>query len=158
MVHLWIPEISVTEKILRAAVVYVFLLAAFRLAGKRQVGEMTPFDLIVLLIISNIVQNAMIGKDNSLGGGLIGAGTILILNYVLVELTFRSKKFRQFTEASPAVLIHNGKVLNKNLKKERVTLDELLAALRKNGVLEPSQARYAILEENGEVSVVPFKK
>ena len=78
--HLWIPDISIAEKLIRSVVTYAFLLTAFRLVGKRQVGQMTPFDLVVLLIISNVVQNALIGNDDSLGGGLLGAATILVLN------------------------------------------------------------------------------
>lgn len=155
MAHFWIPEIPVLEKILRPAVIYFFLVIAFRLFGKRQVGELTPFDLIVLLIISNIVQNGMIGADNSVGGALIGASTVLFINYVLIELTYRSKKIRRVLEDSPTILIHNGAILRRNLDKERVTPEELQAALRKHGVLEPSQVRYAILEEGGDISVVP---
>ena len=77
--RLWLPDIPLVEKVVRSVVVYVFLLAAFRLVGKRQLGQMTPFDLVVLLVISNVVQNALIGNDNSLGGGLVGATTILVL-------------------------------------------------------------------------------
>ena len=86
MLNIFIPEISIGEKVLRSVVVYLFLLVAFRFTGKRQVGQLTPFDLVVLLIISNVVQNAVIGNDNSLGGGLIGAVTILALNYVVIEV------------------------------------------------------------------------
>src|SRR5574337_2043035 len=94
MWQLFIPEISIAEKILRSGVVYLFLLLAFRFTGKRQVGQLTPFDLVVLLIISNVVQNAVIGPDNSLGGGLLGALVILLLNWAVVEIAFRSKRAR----------------------------------------------------------------
>ena len=90
--HLWIPDIPVAEKLLRSVVVYAFLLASFRVLGKRQLGQMTPFDLVVLLIISNVVQNALIGNDNSLGGGLLGAAAILALNSLVAWVTFRSSK------------------------------------------------------------------
>ena len=83
MLQIFIPEISIAEKVLRSVVVYLFLLVAFRFTGKRQVGQLTPFDLVVLLIISNVIQNAVIGPDNSLGGGLLGAVTILGLNYAV---------------------------------------------------------------------------
>jgi len=152
---LFIPEISVAEKVLRSGVVYLFLLLAFRFIGKRQVGQLTPFDLVVLLIISNVVQNAVIGNDVSLGGGLIGAVTILALNYGVTEVTYRSKRARRLLEAQPTLLIHNGRILQENLRRERITLDELLAALRRNGLVEPAQARFAILEENGAISVIP---
>lgn len=156
MWKLFIPEISIAEKMLRSGVVYLFLLLAFRFTGKRQVGQLTPFDLVVLLIISNVVQNAVIGNDNSLGGGFIGAVTILALNYGVTEVTYRSKRARRLLEAPPTILIHNGRILQENLRRERITLDELLAALRRNGLVEPAQARYAVLEENGGISVIPW--
>ena len=155
MVNIFVPEISIVEKMLRSVVVYLFVLVAFRFTGKRQVGQLTPFDLIVLLIISNVVQNAVIGPDNSLGGGLIGASTILALNYGIVELAYRSKRARRLLEGHPTLLIHNGRLLQDNLRRERVTFEELLVALRRNGVLDPAHVRVAVLEENGGISVIP---
>ena len=122
--HLWIPDIPVAEKLLRSVVVYGFLLASFRVLGKRQLGQMTPFDLVVLLIISNVVQNALIGNDNSLGGGLLGAAAILALN---------SKE---------------------NLDRERLSLSEFHAALRREGVVTVSEVRYVLLEQDGHLSVI----
>lgn len=151
----FLPEISISQKLLRSAAVYVFLLLAFRLTGKRQVGQLTPYDLIVLLIISNVLQNAAIGKDDSLGGGLLGAVTILALNWVVTEITYRSKRARRILEAEPTMLIHNGRVLRDNLARERVTIEDLLAALRRNGLVEPDEVRFAVLEDNGAISVVP---
>ena len=155
MLKIFIPEISIAEKVLRSIVVYLFLLAAFRFTGKRQVGQLTPFDLVVLLIISNVVQNAVIGNDNSLGGGMIGAAVILALNYGVVDVSYRSKRLRRLLEAQPTLLIHNGRILHDNLKRERITLDDLHAALRRNGVVEADQVRVAVLEENGAISVIP---
>ncbi|MBI4638862.1 MAG: DUF421 domain-containing protein [Candidatus Rokubacteria bacterium] len=155
MFDIWVPEISVLEKVLRSVVVYLFMLAAFRFTGKRQVGQLTPFDLVVLLIISNVVQNAVIGPDNSLGGGLIGAAVILALNGALVEAAYRSKWLRRVLEAEPTLLIHNGRILAENMRRERVTLEELHAALRRSGIVEPGQVRFAVLEESGAISVVP---
>jgi uncharacterized membrane protein YcaP (DUF421 family) len=155
MPSIWLHEISVWEKVFRSLVVYVFLLAAFRIMGKRQVGQLTPFDLVVLLIISNVVQNAIIGPDNSLGGGLLGAGVVFLANYVVVELTFRSKRARRLLEATPTLLVHNGRILHQNLTSERVTLDDLNAALRRSGVTDVEQVRVAVLEENGGISVIP---
>jgi uncharacterized membrane protein YcaP (DUF421 family) len=152
------PEIAVVEKIFRAAAIYVFLLLAFRLTGKRQIGQLTPFDLVVLLVISNIVQNAMIGNDNSLGGGLIGATTILVLNWGVVEVTFRFKRVRRLLEARPTVLIHDGRILHDRLKAERITMDDLEAALRRGGIADPTRVRFAVLEESGGISVVPYSK
>src|SRR5262245_16569378 len=155
MPSIWLPEISVWEKVFRSLVVYVFLLGAFRIMGKRQVGQLTSFDLVVLLIISNVVQNAIIGPDNSLGGGLLGAGVVFLANYVVVELTFRSKRARRLLEATPTLLVHNGRILHQNLTRERVTLDDLNAALRRSGVTDVEQVRVAVLEENGAISVIP---
>ncbi len=155
MPPLWAPEIAVWEKILRSVVIYLFLLLAFRFTGKRQVGQLTPFDLVVLLVISNVVQNAVIGPDNSLGGGVLGAVVILALNWVVVELTYRSKRLRRVLEATPTLLIHNGRVLHDNLGRERLTLDDLHAALRRAGVADFEHVRVAVLEENGGISVIP---
>ena len=155
MLHLFVPDVSVAEKVFRSAVIYLFLLLAFRFTGKRQVGQLTPFDLVVLLLISNVVQNAVIGNDNSVGGGIVGAVTILMLNAAVVEVTYRSKRLRHWLESEPTLLIHNGKVLEANLRRERVTRDDLLGALRRSGLIEPEQVRFAVLEENGVISVVP---
>ena len=152
---LFVPEIGVWEKVLRSVVIYLFMLLAFRFTGKRQVGQLTPFDLVVLLIISNVVQNAVIGPDNSLGGGLLGAVVILALNWVVVEVTFRSKRLRRLLEATPTLLIHNGRILHDNLRRERITLDDLHATLRRSGVADSEHVRVAVLEENGGISVIP---
>ncbi len=154
MEHLWMPDIPVWDKILRSGVIYLFILLAFRFTGKRQVGQLTPFDLVVLLIISNVVQNSLIGNDNSIGGGMIGAVTILALNWMVVELSYRFKPFRRAMEGTPTLLVHNGRILHENLKRERITLEDLQGALRKSGVGDVAQARFAILEENGQISVI----
>lgn len=155
MEHLWLPDIPVWEKILRSGVVYLFLLLAFRFTGKRQVGQLTPFDLVVLLIISNVVQNAVIGNDNSLGGGMIGAVVILALNYLVVELTYRFKPMRRIMAGEPTLLVHNGKIFRERMEKERISMNDLEAALRKSGVASVEKVRYAVLEENGQISVIP---
>ena len=155
MRHLWMPDIPLMEKILRSVVVYLFLLLAFRFTGKRQVGSLTPFDLVVILIIANVVQNSVIGNDNSLGGGLIGAVVILALNYVVGELAFRFKKARRILEGEPTLLVHNGCVLQKRMERERISMEDLEGALRKNGLANLERVRYAVLEENGQISVVP---
>lgn len=132
------------------------MLIAFRFMGKRQVAQLTPFDLVVLLIISNVVQNALIGSDNSVGGGIVGALTIFGLNFLVVELAFRSRKARRFMEAKPTLLIHHGRILQDNLSKELMTLEELMAALRTNGLDDPRRVKAAVLEETGHVSVIPY--
>jgi uncharacterized membrane protein YcaP (DUF421 family) len=156
MLNLFVPEISIAEKVLRSIVVYLFIVVAFRLTGKRQVGQLTPFDLVLLFLLSNVVQNAVIGNDNSLGGGLIGAVTILLLNYAFVEVTYRSKHLRRVLEPYPTVLIHDGRVLDENLRRERLSRDDLHAALRKNGCVDAQEVRFAVLEANGGISVIPW--
>ena len=149
-----IPGIPVIEKLVRTAVIYGFLLVAFRLAGKRQLGQMSPFDLIVLLVISNAVQNALIGDDNSLGGGLIGAAMLLVLNSVVAWASVRYRGFERLVENTPTILVQHGHVCADNLRRERMTLPELRAALRREGVASFADVRYAILEEDGHVSVI----
>jgi uncharacterized membrane protein YcaP (DUF421 family) len=148
------PEITVTEKVLRSVVVYLFLLGAFRLAGKRTLGQITAFDLVVLLVISNVVQNALIGNDNSLGGGLIGATAILVLNAIVAWITFRYKRLERIVEHSPTIIVRHGQILHESLRRERLSLAELRAALRKQGVMSLRNIRYVILEEDGRLSVI----
>ena len=123
--------------------------------GKRQVGQLTPFDFVLLLILSNVVQNAIIGADNSLGGGLLGAVTILVLNYLVVFLAYRVKPFRRFMGGEPTLLVHNGKVFKERMEREKITMQDLDAALRKSGVVGLDKVRFAVLEDNGQISVIP---
>ena len=152
--NILIPDVSVAEKLVRSAVVYLFLLVAFRLCGKRQLGQLSAFDLVVLLIISNVVQNAVIGNDNSLGGGLIGATAILLLNLVVAYVTFRFKRVDRVVEHSPTLLVRHGRILRDNLRRERLGPRDLRAALRHHGVISIRDIRYAFLEEDGHVSVI----
>ena len=152
--HLWIPDISIAEKLIRSVVTYAFLLTAFRLVGKRQVGQMTPFDLVVLLIISNVVQNALIGNDDSLGGGLLGAAIILVLNAGVAWMTFRFKRVRRVVEHPPTILVRHGRILRDNLARERLSLSEFHAALRREGVVTVRGLRYVLLEPDGHLSVI----
>ena len=151
---MWTPDLPVLEKIVRAAAVYLFLLLGLRLTGKRQMGQMSSFDLVVLLIISNVLQNAMIGNDNSVLGGFIGAATILLLNYGLTRLVFSRKELERLIEGSPTLLIHNGKVIEQNLRRELLTHDELMAALRRQGILALEEVHVAVLEETGAITAV----
>ncbi len=151
---MWALEVPLVDKILRAALVYFFLLIAMRLTGKRQLGQMSSFDFIVLLMIGNIVQNAMIGNDNSITGGFIGAATILGLNYGIARLTTANKRFERLVEGAPTLLVHNGKVLEEHLRREMITRDELMAALRRQGILAIDEVRVALLEETGAITAV----
>jgi uncharacterized membrane protein YcaP (DUF421 family) len=154
---LLIPEIQILEKILRPLVVYLFLLIAFRVAGKREMGQMTPFDLIVLLTISNVLQNAMIGSDNSLSGGLIGGLTLFCANGLLGRLTLRFPGLARLLEGEPTPLIEDGKILTKNLRREVMTKAELECAIRKHE-LDPDTdlplIKRALLEEDGTVTIL----
>jgi uncharacterized membrane protein YcaP (DUF421 family) len=149
---MWMPEVTVLERVVRAAVGYGFLLVAFRVTGKRQVGQLTPFDLVVLLIISNVMQNAMIGPDNSVTGGLVGAVTIFALNGLIARLTFASRRLEELIEGTPTTLVQDGQVDEDAMHRELVTHAELHTALREAGIFEPAHARYAVLENTGHIS------
>src|SRR5882672_2077084 len=115
---MFILSVPIAEKILRPIVVYVFLIVGLRLAGKRELAQLNPFDLVVLLTLSNTVQNAIIGDDNTVSGGVIGASTLLLVNYVLVRFISRHEKLERFIEGDPDVLIENGQITSDCLKKE----------------------------------------
>jgi uncharacterized membrane protein YcaP (DUF421 family) len=152
---LWTTAIHPLEFVLRAAVVYVFLLILLRCTGKRQVGQMAPFDLVLLLVLSNAVQNSMNGGDNSVTGGLILAVALVGLNWCVAWITYRSKRLEALIEGRPVLLIHNGHVDIKALNQVRMTRHELEAALRAEGCCGPEAVRFAVLENNGRVSVIP---
>jgi uncharacterized membrane protein YcaP (DUF421 family) len=143
------------EIIVRSLLVYLFLLLILRITGKRQVGQLAPFDLVLLLVLSNAVQNSMNGGDNSLVGGLISATTLIVLNYTVGIATFRSKKLEALIEGRPEVLIHNGKLFEDVLARAQMTRHELNAALRQSGCTCPEEVHTAILENNGSISVTP---
>lgn len=153
-VSLWHMTQPWWEFILRGGLVYGFLLLAFRLTGKRQVGQLAPFDLVLLLVVSNAVQNSMNAGDNSVTAGLILVLTLVGLNAGLGWLSFRSKKAESILEGSPRILIHNGEVMEPVLKAERITRHELLSALRQEGLSEFSQVHVALLETNGHITVI----
>jgi uncharacterized membrane protein YcaP (DUF421 family) len=154
---MWSLSIPWWEFIVRGIVVYAFLLILLRITGKRQVGQLAPFDLVLLLVLSNAVQNSMNGGDNSLAGGLISAVTLIALNYGIGFLTFRSKKLEAVIEGRPQVVIHDGKVFEDVMAKAQLTHHELNAALRQSGCASPEQVQAAILENNGTITVMPRK-
>ena len=143
------------ELILRSVVVYLFLIVILRVTGKRQVGQLAPFDLVLLLVLSNAVQNSMNGGDNSLVGGIIAATTLIAVNYVVAVLTYRNKRIEALVEGRPQILIHNGKLFESVLHDARLTHHELNAALRQAGCLNVDDVRCAMLENNGAISVIP---
>jgi uncharacterized membrane protein YcaP (DUF421 family) len=152
--HWWLPEIPIIEKVCRALIVYFFMLIMFRLLGKRQVGQMTPFDLIVLLMLSNVLQNAMIGPDNSVSGGLIGAISILAVNWIIGRITFGSPRLERAIEGVPTVLVHNGKVVDKNLRHESISKEDLMSNLRSQGCFHLAEVETAVLEPSGKISLL----
>ena len=154
---MWSISVPWWELIVRSSVVYVFLLILIRVTGKRQVGQLSPFDLVLLLVLSNAVQNSMNAGDNSLVGGLIAATTLVVLNLGLGFATYRSKRIEALVEGRPQLLIHNGKLYPKALADARLTHHELNAALRGAGCAGVDEVQYAVLENNGTVSVVPKK-
>ena len=141
------------EFIARAIVVYIFLLVILRLTGKRQVGQLAPFDLVLLLVLSNALQNSMNGGDNTVTGGVISAVTLVSVNWLIGYATFRSKKMGRFIEGRPQVIVHNGHVYRDVMQSERLTQDELDAAIRLAGCASIHDVHFAILENNGQISV-----
>ncbi len=139
--------------VVRASLTYAFLLVLLRITGKRQVGQLAPFDLVLLLVIANAVQNAMVGTDDSIPGGIILCLTLVALNSIVGYLTHRSKKMEALIEGRPQILVHNGRVDHEVLDREHITLHELMAAIRRDGVGSIEHVHFAILENNGQITV-----
>lgn len=145
-----------TEIALRTGVIYMVVLIGVRLSGKREVGQMTPFDLTLLLLISNAVQNAMTGPDTSLLGGVVAASTLLVLNYFVAELSGGNRRFRKFVQGQPSLLVHDGQVIASHMAKEHVSMDELQRALREHGIASYSDVALAVLEVDGSISCLKY--
>jgi uncharacterized membrane protein YcaP (DUF421 family) len=152
---MWVSELHWSEFVIRGVVVYSFLLVLLRLTGKRQVGQMSPFDLVLLLVLSNAVQNSMNGGDNTITGGLILATTLVGLNWIVGWLTYRSKRIEALVEGRPVILIHDGKVCREAMRRVQMTQHELEASLRANGCAGAEEVRFAVLENNGQLTVIP---
>jgi uncharacterized membrane protein YcaP (DUF421 family) len=146
---------SLGEVVVRTLVVYVVLLLGLRVAGKRELGQMTTFDLVVVLVISNAVQNAMVGSNTSLTGGLVAAATLLVVNGALWRLGIRSGTLREWMRGEPTLLVHDGALIREHLRSEGVDEDEVMQALREHGVDDLSEVRSAVLEVDGTISVIP---
>jgi len=142
------------EKVLRAVFVYAFLVIGLRLAGKRELAQLNPFDLVVLLTISNTVQNAIIGDDNSVTGGIIGASTLLLVNFIVVRFLYGHERLDRLIEGAPDLLVENGKVNTARLKGEMITLAELETAARKQGFTSLQDVDRAVLEPGGGITFV----
>lgn len=151
---MWNIVLPYLEIVLRTAVIYLIVLAGLRLTGKREVGQMTPFDLVLLLLIANAVQNAMTGPDTSMIGGIPAAATLLLLNAGLGNIVWRFKGVRRLAEGTPTILIRYGKIVVENLAKEKVTTESLQQALREHGIASVTDVRIAVLEVDGSISVL----
>jgi uncharacterized membrane protein YcaP (DUF421 family) len=142
------------EFVVRGVAVYAFLTLLIRLTGKRTIAQLSPFDFVLLLILSNAVQNSMNAGDNSLIGGLISATTLVATDYLFATLTGQTKWLDAFFQGTPQVLIHNGRIDWKVMKSSHISRSDLNAALRRNGVINLDQVRVAMLERSGTISVV----
>jgi uncharacterized membrane protein YcaP (DUF421 family) len=145
---------TLAEIALRTFIIYVAVLAGIRLSGKREIGELTPFDLVILLLLSNAVQNAMTGPDDSVSGGLVAAATLLLANAAVARLRLRSPRFRRFVEGVPVVLVAHGGIQFRNLERERITVEELKAAIREHEAEHVADVELAMLETDGSISVI----
>jgi len=154
MFHLGLP---IFEKMLRPVIVYAFLVISLRLAGKRELAQLNPFDLVVLLTLSNTVQNAIIGDDNSVTGGLLGAATLLGINYLVVRFLYRHQTLERLVEGDADVLVEDGQVKEERLKQELITRAELEMAARKQGLGSLDEIERAILEPGGTISFAAKK-
>lgn len=146
------------EFVIRGVVVYTFLIILLRMTGKRQIGQLSPFDLVLLLIISNAVQNSMNAGDNSLVGGLISATSLVAINYLLGLLTFKSRRLEDLVEGRPQILVHNGLIFEDIMYDAKLTRQELDSTLRQLGFFELKDVKLAILENNGKVTVQGYDK
>jgi len=142
--------------VLRTGIIYLLVLIGVRLSGKREVGQMTPFDLTLLLLLSNSVQNAMTGPDTSLAGGAVAACTLLVLNYGVAAVSGSNRRLRRLIEGEPSLLVHDGKVIESHMARERVSMDELHRALREHGINSCDQVALAVLEVDGSISCLKY--
>ena len=141
------------ELVVRSIIVYFFMLLLLRFSGKRQIGQLAPFDLVLLLVLSNAVQNAMNAGDNSLLAGIILASTLIGINYLVGLAAYKSKRLEALIEGRPEVLIHNGKLYEDVLKRQQITHHELNAALRGEGCASIEEVQFAVLENNENITV-----
>lgn len=150
---LW-PSLSLLEKIARSGLIYVILLGLFRVVSRRELAQATLFDFLIVLLISNVVQNAMIGNDNSIMGAAIGAVTLIAMNSLLNHLTARNKRTRVLLEGKPILLLRDGNILHDKMHDRAVSRNDLLSAIRKQGIARLSDVAFAILELDGSISII----
>jgi uncharacterized membrane protein YcaP (DUF421 family) len=154
-----LPEIGseLPDVALRTAIVYLFLIAAIRLSGKREVGQMSVLELIVVLIISDAVQNSMVGENTTIWSGLVAVTTLLAMDLGLKTLAGRSKRLQRAIEGEPRLLVRNGRLLPKALAEEGIEADDVRAAVRAHGLVRIEDVRMAVLETDGTISVIPLE-
>ena len=148
----WPGGHTAVEILLRTVIIYLVILIGLRVSGKREVGQMTPFDLALLLLLSNAVQNAMTGPDTSLLGGIIAAVTLLVVNYGFAEVSGLNRRFRKFIQGQPSLLVYHGKVISAHLAKEHVSMEEVFRAMREHGIANLKDVSLAVLEVDGSIS------
>jgi uncharacterized membrane protein YcaP (DUF421 family) len=151
---LWRPETAWVALVLRSVIVYVFLMIALRIAGRRELGQMTTFDLVLLLVLANAVQNSINAGDNSLGGGLVSALALLGINWLVGWAAYRWPRFERLIEGRPMVIITDGKIHLAAMRRERISLEELRSALRKQGIDDVTECRRAVLESDGTLTAI----
>jgi uncharacterized membrane protein YcaP (DUF421 family) len=154
---MFVLGLPIAEKVIRPVVVYCFLIVGLRLSGKRELAQLNPFDLVVLLTLSNTVQNAIIGDDNSVTGGLIGAATLLFVNYVVIRFLYGHEKLERLVEGDPDALIEGGVIKEERLKKELLTRAELETAAHRQGFAGLHEIERAIIEPGGTIFFVGRK-
>lgn len=154
---MFVLAVPILEKIIRPIVVYAFLVISLRLSGKRELVQLNPFDLVVLLTLSNTVQNAIIGEDNTVTGGIIGATSLLIVNYLVVRFLYDHRKLERIIEGDCDVLIDGGKLQDRALKHELITIPQLEAAARKQGFETLAEVQRCVLEPGGTLTFVGKK-
>jgi len=147
--HMFQLPLPIIEKLLRPIIVYLVLVILLRIFGKRELAQLNPFDLVVLLSLSNTVQNAIIGEDNSVSGGIIGAFSLLAINWVVARILFKSPRLTHLVESSSTVLVRDGKMDKRAMERESLTSDELLSAIHKQGITHLHEVALCQLEPNG---------
>lgn len=143
-----------TDIIFRTAVVFIFILSAIRLFGKKQMSQLEITDLVLIFLFSNAVQNAMVGSDTTLVGGLVSAGTLFLMNFILKRIKISSPAISKLLDGNEVMLIYKGNLITENLKKEGITVDEIEAVIREHGVDKIEHVELSVLEKNGSISVV----
>lgn len=138
----------------KSSLIYVFIVAAIRLFGKKELAQLSVIDLVFILLISNAVQNAMVGNDNTVQGGIAAALGLFTVNYIFKVLSFRSAKFSKLVQGSTVLLIYEGKMIEENLKQAMITKEEVEAAVREHGVEKCSEVNLAVMEVDGNISVI----